>query len=92
MRLGRSNDQGRLLMDSHRGQSPHHDPRVSGHVVVEHDDECVYDGVVTIDPEGVLEAWSVLGQDTWAHEFAYMPRIMHHALISTLKERGFIRE
>ena len=52
------------------------------------DTVCVFDGVVTLDPEDVLRAWDRLTQDTWVLEIQEIPRIMHVAFVNTLKERG----
>lgn len=53
------------------------------------DDEWIFGGTVTLDPGKVLWAWERLGQDTWALEFGSVPRVMHRALLHTLKERGW---
>ena len=55
------------------------------------DHENLFDGIVTLDPGRVLWAWDRLSQDTWALEFGSAPRVMHDALLSTLKERGWAR-
>ena len=53
------------------------------------EDDDPFDGTVTLDPGRVLWAWDRLSQDTWALEFGSAPRVMHDALLNTLKERGW---
>ena len=48
----------------------------------------IFDGAVTLDPGATLRSWDLLVQDTWVLEINELPRIMHAALIHTLKERG----
>ena len=41
----------------------------------------------TIDPNEVDRAWDVLQSNEWAIEFANLPKLLHEALLKTLKER-----
>ena len=50
----------------------------------------VYRYAYTIDPREADRAWDVLQTNEWAVEFANLPRILHGALLKTLKERGVL--
>ena len=84
----------RSSLDGESAKSPLHEPRISDRAFGEfvHGSGSIYDDVVTLDPDEALDSWSVLGLDTWALETAHMPRVLHLALIRTLRERGFVQE
>ena len=94
MRVRELNSSDVSSLDYEDEQSPQHNPRISDRVFDEfvHGDQSIYHAIVTLDPEEALDAWSVLGLDTWTLETAHMPRLLHLALIRTLKERGFVQE
>lgn len=48
----------------------------------------MYRYAYTIDPGEADRAWDVLQANEWAIEFANLPRILHNALLMTIKERG----
>ena len=48
----------------------------------------IYRYSYTIDPREADRAWDVLQTNEWAIEFANLPRILHDALLKTIKERG----
>ena len=48
----------------------------------------IYRDAFTIDPREADRAWDVLQTNEWAIEFANLPRILHNALLRTIKERG----
>lgn len=50
----------------------------------------VYRYAYTIDPREADRAWDVLQTNEWAVEFANLPRILHNALLKTIKERGVL--
>lgn len=47
----------------------------------------LYRFAYTIDPNEAEKAWDVLQSNEWAIEFANLPKLMHQALLKTLKER-----
>jgi hypothetical protein len=50
----------------------------------------IYRYSYTIDPHEADRAWDVLQTNEWAVEFANLPRILHSALLKTLRERGML--
>lgn len=52
--------------------------------------ENIYRYAYTIDPREADRAWDVLQTNEWAVEFASLPRILHNALLKTLRERGIV--
>ncbi len=54
-------------------------------------DDCFYDGVITLDPSEIDEAWDKLTADQTMINIAFLPAAMAMAFFDTLKERGYIR-
>ena len=54
-------------------------------------DDCFYDGVITLDPSEIDEAWDKLTADQTMINIAFLPATMAMAFFDTLKERGYIR-
>jgi hypothetical protein len=52
--------------------------------------ESIYRHAYTIDPSEADRAWDVLKTNEWALEFANLPRILHAALLKTIRERGVL--
>jgi len=52
--------------------------------------ESIYSHAYTIDPSEADRAWDVLQTNEWAVEFANLPRILHSALLKTIRERGVL--
>lgn len=52
--------------------------------------ESIFRQVNTIDPGEADRAWDVLQSNEWAIEFANLPRILHVALLKTIRERGVL--
>jgi len=50
----------------------------------------IYRYAYTIDPSEAETAWEVLSSNEWAIDFANLPRILHAALLKTIKERGIV--
>lgn len=50
----------------------------------------VYRYAYTIDPREADRAWDIFQTNEWAVEFGNLPRILHSALLKTLKERGIL--
>ena len=51
------------------------------------DTEWFYRDAFTIDPSQVEDAMETLATDECVHMFAMWPKLMHEAMIETLKER-----
>ncbi|MCA8834830.1 MAG: hypothetical protein K8953_07040 [Proteobacteria bacterium] len=54
-------------------------------------DDCFYDGVVTLDPSEIDEAWDKLTVNPMLINLKFFPQDMAMAFFDTLKERGHIR-
>ena len=46
----------------------------------------LFEGCVTLNPEGVMVAWEKLGQDTFLSELASVPEILRFAILKTIEE------
>ena len=50
----------------------------------------IYRHSYTIDPAEADRAWDVLSSNEWVIEFANLPRLLHSALLKTIRERGVV--
>ena len=53
-----------------------------------HFNDSIYRDAFTIDPSQIEEAMDILSADVLAYEIAMLPKIMHDAMIDTLRERN----
>lgn len=58
------------------------------HWIEDESQENFFRDTITLDPVEVARAWDRLGRDTFGLTIALYPRILHQALIATLKGGG----
>jgi hypothetical protein len=65
-----------------------HSSAKRGGRVHDFNDECIYSGCYTLEPDSVSDAWATLSRDTFAWEIASYPALLHNAFLRTMKKRA----
>lgn len=52
------------------------------------EEDSFYSGIVTIDPEEVVSAWSKLSQSTIVFEVVFLPLMLHKSLKKALRRKS----